>query len=193
MKKNRINIITSEVLSDNWSTLSKVTFDYKKLDGTWQTQEREVYERGHGAAVFLYNSAERSIILIKQLRIPTYIQGHPTGIMIEVCAGLLDGDDPETCMIREIEEETGLRVPSVQKAFEAFMSPGAVTEKIFFFTAEYTNNMRVSEGGGLAIEHEDIEVLELSYDEVNDLLEKGSIVDAKTIMLLQYAKLKRLF
>ncbi len=193
MQEKRVKNIETEVLSDNWYTLNKVRFDYQKSDGVWQTQQREVYERGHGAAVLLYNSEKKTVILIRQLRIPTYIQGHPTGMMIEACAGLLDKDDPETCMIREIEEETGFRVPEVKKLFEAYMSPGAVTEKIYFFMAAYSDAMKVSIGGGLATEHEDIEVLEFSFDQVLTLLNNGTIIDAKTIMLIQYAQLKGVF
>ncbi len=193
MQEKRVKNLETEVLSDNWYTLNKVRFDYQKSDGVWQTQQREVYERGHGAAVLLYNSEKKTVILIRQLRIPTYIQGHPTGMMIEACAGLLDKDDPETCMIREIEEETGFRVPEVKKLFEAYMSPGAVTEKIYFFMAAYSDAMKVSIGGGLATEHEDIEVLEFSFDQVLTLLNNGTIIDAKTIMLIQYAQLKGVF
>ena len=189
MQNKKIKNLKTEVLSDNWYTLNKVTFEYQKTDGNWQTQKREVYERGHGAAVLLYNLEKKTIILICQLRIPTYIQGHSTGMMVEVCAGLLDGDTPEVCMIREVEEETGLRIPKVEKVFEAYMSPGAVTEKIHFFIAPYTDHMRVSNGGGLATEHEDIEVLELTFKEALTMLSNGTIVDAKTIMLLQYAQL----
>ncbi len=193
MQEKRVKNLETEVLSDNWYTLNKVRFDYQKSDGVWQTQQREVYERGHGAAVLLYNLEKKTVILIRQLRIPTYIQGHPTGMMIEACAGLLDKDDPETCMIREIEEETGFRVPEVKKLFEAYMSPGAVTEKIYFFMAAYSDAMKVSIGGGLATEHEDIEVLEFSFDQVLTLLNNGTIIDAKTIMLIQYAQLKGVF
>lgn len=189
MEHKRICIKNTEILSDNWYTLKKVDFDYKLDNGKWQNQIREVYDRGNGAAVFLYNKAKNTIILTRQFRMPVYLNGDPEGMLTEVCAGTLDGLKPEECIIKEIEEETGYKVPAVKKVFEAFMSPGAVTEILHFFIAEYDKTMKIHEGGGNPEETENIEVLELSFQEALNLLSKGLIKDAKTIMLLQYAQL----
>jgi len=187
MNSERVRIKEIKLLSDNWYILNKITFDYLRNDGIWQTQIRESYDRGDGAAVFMYNKTTKNIILIKQFRLPSYLNGNKTGLLIETCAGLLDKDDPETCIKKEIFEETGYQIEKVTKVFEAYMTPGAVTEQIHCFIAEYTDVMRIEQGGGLESEQEDIEVLEMSFSKAIDLLNEGEITDAKTIMLLQYA------
>ena len=188
----RIRNIVRHILADSWYVLNKYCFEYKALDGTWQYQEREAYDRGNGATVLLYNPFSQKVILTQQFRMPTYVNGNPDGLMIEACAGLLDGDDPYSCIIREVEEETGYRVKEVRKLFEVYMSPGSVTEMIHFFIAPYTDEDKVSEGGGLAHEQENIEVLEMPFDTAYNKIQSGEINDAKTIMLLQYAKLQNL-
>ncbi|XLS28068.1 NUDIX domain-containing protein [Flavobacteriaceae bacterium M23B6Z8] len=189
MNNKRVKINSNKILSDNWYTLRKIDFDYQLDDGSWQNQKRESYDRGNGAAVLLYNPTTKKVILTRQFRMPTYLNGNADGMMIEVCAGLLDELDPETCIIKEIEEETGFRVPEVKKVFEAYMSPGAVTEILYFFVAPYDDSMKVHEGGGNPEETEHIEVLEISFKEALDYLAQGKIKDAKTIMLLQYAQI----
>jgi nudix-type nucleoside diphosphatase (YffH/AdpP family) len=192
MKDPKIKILTTELLSDNWYLLNKVTFDYQKEDGSKITQKREVYDRGNGAAIFLYNPSNKNIILTRQFRLPSYLNGNETGMMIEVCAGLLDKDNPEQCIIRETEEETGYRIPKVKKVMETFMSPGAVTEILHLFIGEYDQSMKVSEGGGLEHEQENIEVIEMPFDEAYAMIATGAIKDAKTITLLLYAKVNNL-
>jgi nudix-type nucleoside diphosphatase (YffH/AdpP family) len=192
MNNPKIKIQKTELLSDNWYILNKVTFDYQKKDNSWITQKREVYDRGNGAAILLYNSIKKTVILTRQFRLPTYLNGNETGMMIEVCAGLLDEDNPEQCIIRETEEETGYRLTEVNKVMETYMSPGAVTEILYLFVGAYDESMKVSDGGGVAHEEENIDVLEMSYDEAYAMIESGQITDAKTIMLLQYAKIKNL-
>ncbi len=187
-----IKINKTEVLSNNWYTLRKITFDLQQKDGTWITQAREAYDRGNGAVILLYNVANKTVILTEQFRMPTYHNGNPTGMMIEACAGLLDEDNPEECIKRETEEETGFRITEVKKIYEAYMSPGSVTEILYFFIAEYNKSQQVSEGGGVAGEHENIEVLELPFEKALDMIETGEIKDAKTIMLLQYLRLKNI-
>ncbi|MFE3870851.1 GDP-mannose pyrophosphatase NudK [Flavobacterium sp. ZS1P70] len=192
MNNPKIKIQKTELLSDNWYILNKVTFDYQKKDDSWITQKREVYDRGNGAAILLYNTKQKTVILTRQFRLPTYLNGNESGMMIEVCAGLLDQDHPEQCIIRETEEETGYRLTKVTKIMETYMSPGAVTEILYLFVGEYDESMKVSAGGGVAHEEENIDVLEMSYDEAYAMIESGEITDAKTIMLLQYAKIKNL-
>ena len=187
-----ITIQQTDLLSDNWYLLNKVTFEYKKEDETIETHVREVYDRGNGAAILLYNSAQKTVILTRQFRLPSYLNGNKTGMMIEVCAGLLDKDHPEQCIIRETEEETGYRLSTVHKVFETFMSPGAVTEILYLFVGEYDATMKVHEGGGLASEQENIEVLEYTFDQAYAMIATGEIKDAKTVMLLQYAKINNL-
>ena len=187
-----INLLKTEILSDNWYTLKKVTYDYLKKDGTKQTQSREAYDRGNGATILLYNKALKTVILTRQFRLPTYINGNQSGFLIEACAGLLDKDNPEDCIRRETEEETGYKVTDVRKIYEAYMSPGSVTEILYFFIAEYSKEMKVAEGGGAAHEEENIEVLEVSFDNAIEMMSNGEIKDAKTIMLLQYIKLSGL-
>ncbi len=192
MKNSKVKIKETEVLSDNWYTLNKVTFDYQKNDGTWETQSREAYDRGNGATILLYHPENGTVILTKQFRLPTYVNGNETGMMIEACAGLLDDDKPEDCIRKETEEETGYKISKVRKIFETYMSPGSVTEILYFFIVEYSKEMKVSEGGGNPNEHENIEVLELDFTEALAMVYAGTIKDAKTIMLLQYAKIHQL-
>ncbi|HKO76441.1 MAG TPA: GDP-mannose pyrophosphatase NudK [Flavobacterium sp.] len=192
MSNPKYKIQKTELLSDNWYILNKVTVDYQKKDGSWDTQEREVYDRGNGAAILLYNQSKGTVILTRQFRLPSYLNGNKSGLLIEVCAGLLDEDNPEACIIREAEEETGYRLHSVKKVFEAYMSPGAVTEVLHYFIGEYDSSMKVSSGGGLEHEHEEIDVLEIPFDQAYVMIEAGEIKDAKTIMLLQYAKIHNL-
>jgi nudix-type nucleoside diphosphatase (YffH/AdpP family) len=189
MENPNIKIKKTELLSDNWYLLNKVTFDYLNKKGNWVTQKREVYDRGNGAGILLYNKAQKTIILTRQFRLPSYVNGNPSGMMIEVCAGLLDADHPEQCIIRETEEETGYRISEVKKVMETYVSPGAVTEILHLFIGEYNANMKVSEGGGLEHEQEEIEVLEWPFDKAYNMIATGEIKDAKTILLLQYAKI----
>lgn len=192
MSNSNIKNLSETILSDNWYTLKKVTYDYLKKDGTWETQNREAYDRGNGATILLYNSENKTIILTKQFRIPTYLNGNETGMMIEACAGLLEKDNPEECIKRETEEETGYKISSVKKIFEVYMSPGSVTEIVHFFIGEYSNEMKVNNGGGLSEEQENIEVLEVDFTSAIEMIKSGEIKDAKTIMLLQYAQLNNL-
>ena len=185
----KITIQKTELLSDNWYLLNKVTFDYKMGDQDSETQVREVYDRGNGAVILLYNLTKKTVVLTRQFRLPTYLNGNTSGMVIEACAGLLDAENPEECIIRETEEETGYRLSSVKKVFQSYMSPGSVTEILHFFIGEYQPNMKVSDGGGLAEEHENIEVLEYPFQEAYQMIASGEIIDAKTIMLLQYAKI----
>jgi GDP-mannose pyrophosphatase NudK len=187
-----IKIQKTELLSDNWYLLNKVTYEYQKEDNTIETHIREVYDRGNGAAILLYNSKQKTVILTRQFRLPSYLNGNKSGMMIEVCAGLLDKDHPEQCIIRETEEETGYRLSTVHKVFETYMSPGAVTEILYLFVGEYDASMKVNEGGGLDAEQENIEVLEYTFDEAFAMIQTGEIKDAKTVMLLQYAKINNL-
>lgn len=185
----KITIQKTELLSDNWYLLKKVSFDYKMENQDSETQVREVYDRGNGAVILLYNSTNKTVVLTRQFRLPTYLNGNTSGMVIEACAGLLDAENPEECIIRETEEETGYRLSTVKKVFQSYMSPGSVTEILHFFIGEYQPNMKVSDGGGLAEEHENIEVLEYSFQEAYQMIASGEIIDAKTIMLLQYAKI----
>lgn len=182
-----VKIVKSEVLSDNWYTLRKVTFDYTGKDGKTITQSREAYDRGNGATILLYSKASGTVILTRQFRLPSFINGNESGMLIEACAGLLDKDNPEDCIRRETEEETGYKLRDVRKIFEAYMSPGSVTEILYFFIAEYDKSMKEAEGGGVD-EGEQIEVLEIPFRKALDMIETGEIKDGKTIMLLQYLK-----
>ncbi len=185
---DKIHVVNTEILSDNWYTLKKVTYEFEK-NGVVHTHTREAYDRGNGATILLYNVASGNVILTKQFRLPTFINGNPQGMLIEACAGLLDLDQPEACIRRETQEETGYQVKEVRKIFEAYMSPGSVTEILYFFIAEYDGSMKHNEGGGVAEEQEDIEVLEIPIDQAMHMIALGDIKDAKTIMLLQYVKL----
>jgi GDP-mannose pyrophosphatase NudK len=189
MMAEKVKILKTEILSDNWYTLKKLTYEFTKKDGSVQTQSREAYDRGNGATILLYNPGQKTVILTRQFRLPTFINGNTDGMLIEACAGLLDRDNPEDCIRRETEEETGYKISSVRKVFEAYMSPGSVTEILYFFIAEYTAAMKVTDGGGIEHEQEDIEVLEMNIDEAMQMVTDGRIKDAKTIMLLQYVKL----
>ncbi|MEH6408320.1 MAG: NUDIX domain-containing protein [Leeuwenhoekiella sp.] len=188
MNKNvrNLNITT---LSDQWYTLKKASFEYLNKDGDWEEQNREVYDRGNGAVVLLYNLKKKTVILTEQFRMPTYLNKNKTGMMLEACAGLLDENDPKTAIIKEIEEETGYKISEVEKVFESYMSPGAVTEILYFFVAPYEDSQKVSAGGGAHNETENIIVHELAFAKALQLIKEGEIKDAKTIMLLQYAQL----
>ena len=191
MGNSPVRITSQELLSDNWYLLKKYSFDLRRRDGSWQAQTREVYDRGNGATILLYNTQQRTVLLIRQFRMPTFVNGHD-GYLIEAAAGLLDNASPEERIRLEAEEETGYRIGHVEKIYSAFMSPGSVTERIHFFIGEYQPGDRVSEGGGLAEEGEDIDVLELGFDEAIAMVARGEIVDGKTIMLLQYLELRLL-
>ncbi|NGZ85837.1 NUDIX domain-containing protein [Duganella aceris] len=188
MAEDRIRIHKVETLSHDWFLLQKTTFDYRRSDGSWQRQTRETYDRGHGATILLYNLERRTVVLVRQFRFPTWGDGHD-GFLIEAAAGLLDKASPEERIKAEVEEETGYRISEVRKVFEAFMSPGSVTERLYFFVAEYDAASRAGDGGGIEEEGEDIEVLELDMDEAMRMMADGRIADGKTIMLLQYAAL----
>jgi nudix-type nucleoside diphosphatase (YffH/AdpP family) len=182
-----IELLTTEVLSDDWYVLRKVTFRIRKRDGSWETQSREAYDRGNGATILPYDLTRRTVILTRQFRLPTYVNGNASGMLIEACAGLLDRDNAEQCITRELREETGFDIRHVRKVMEVYMSPGSVTEMLHFFVAEYSEAHRVNDGGG--VEEEDIEVVELHFDDALGQITSGEIRDAKTIMLLQYAAL----
>nr|WP_294784268.1 NUDIX domain-containing protein [uncultured Flavobacterium sp.] len=193
MRKNpEIEITETKLLSDNWYVLNKVTFNYKKENQPVESHIREVYDRGNGAGILLYNSSKKTVVLTRQFRLPTFLNGNKTGMMIEVCAGLLDKENAEQAIIRETEEETGYRLSKVEKVIETYMSPGSVTEILYLFVGEYDESMKVSEGGGLDAEQENIEVLEFTFEEAYAMIESREITDAKTIMLLQHAKIKGL-
>ncbi|MHC8492736.1 NUDIX domain-containing protein [Thalassospira sp. SM2505] len=191
--QDHVRIDDIECLSDNWYHLYRVSFDLKRSDGTWQHQTREAYERGNGAGILLYNRADRTVILTRQFRLPSFVNGNSDGMLIEVPAGLLDDRDPAAAVIAEVEEETGYRIGKPEKVFDLFMSPGSVTERLHLFVAEVTRNHREGDGGGLRDEGEDIHVLEVSYDDVLPMISDGRIRDAKTIILLQHALLTGLF
>ncbi|MDE1180397.1 NUDIX domain-containing protein [Paraburkholderia sp.] len=188
--KERVRIVETQVLSDDWYVLKKTTFDFLRSDGVWQRQSRETYDRGNGATVLLFNRARQTVVLTRQFRLPAFVNGHD-GMLIEAAAGLLDNASPEERIRAEVEEETGYRVQDVTKVFEAFMSPGSVTEKLHFFIAEYDPSIRVGHGGGVAAEGEDIEVIEWSLADALDAIRRGEIVDGKTILLLQHVALLR--
>ncbi|MGY1811457.1 NUDIX domain-containing protein [Blastococcus sp. SYSU D00820] len=178
-----------ELLAAGWHVLRRTTFDQRHRDGRWTTEQRETYDRGNGATVLLYDTTRRTVLLTRQFRFPVYVNGHPDGLLVETAAGLLDDQDAESAMRREAEEELGVAVGTLEPVFELFMSPGSVTERLHFFAAPYTPADRVSAGGGLAEEGEDIEVLELSFDEALAMTGDGRIADAKTVLLLQWAAL----
>lgn len=192
MKNERVILRKTEILSDNWYTLKKVAYDYQKANGEWEMHEREAYDRGNGATILLYNRSKQTVLLTRQFRLPTYINGNASGMLIEACAGLLDQQNAIDCIRKEAEEETGYRVREVRKIFESYMSPGSVTEILHFFVGEYNEQMKVSAGGGLEQEQEYIEVLELKFELAYNMIRTGDIRDGKTIMLLQYAKIHEL-
>ena len=183
---DRIRILDVRVLSDDWYLLKKTTFDFRRSNGSWQTISRETYDRGNGAVVLLVNSEKRTLILTRQFRYPAFVNGLTDGMLLEACAGLLDSEDPEETIRREVEEETGFGIAPPRKLFELYMSPGSVTEKLFFFMAEYDHSDRASSGGGDQAEGEDIEIVELSFDEAFSMIDRGEILDAKTLILLQH-------
>jgi nudix-type nucleoside diphosphatase (YffH/AdpP family) len=185
---DRIRVQQTRLLSDNRYLLKTTTFEWRRADGAWQTQHRETYDRGNGATILPYHLAGRTVVLVRQFRYPAYVNGYD-GLLIEAAAGQLDNATPEIRIRAEAEEEIGYRLGAIRKVFEAFMSPGAVTEKLHFFVAEYEPSMRIGDGGGLEAEGEDIEVLELPIDQALAMIADGRIQDAKTIMLLQYAAL----
>ena len=192
MTNPRVRILEQKLLSDNWYKLWRYAFDFQRKDGTWETHYREAYDRGNGATILLYNPERGTVILTRQFRLPTYVNGNPDGLLIEACAGLLDQDNAEDAIRRETEEETGYRITAVQKVFEAYMSPGSVTEIVHFFVAAYSNDLKINDGGGKADEQENIEVLEMPFAEALEMVKTGGIRDGKTIMLLQYAQLHNL-
>lgn len=176
-------------LSNNWYVLKKITFDYRHKNGRWSTQSREAYDRGNGATILLHNPDRDTVILTRQFRMPTYMNGNETGLLIEACAGLLDNDNPEDAIRRETEEETGYRIQNVRRVFDAYMSPGSVTEKLYFFIADYTDDTERTTGGG--VDEEDIDVLELPLVQAMTMIGSGEIQDGKTIILLQYLRLEQ--
>ncbi|CAI8736138.1 NUDIX domain-containing protein [Kosakonia quasisacchari] len=185
----QIRIIATRSLSEDWGKLTKYTFDFRRRDGEWQRQSREVYDRGNGAVILLYNANKRSVILTRQFRLPLFVNQH-SGFLLEAAAGLLDELAPEDRIRHEAEEETGYRLEQVQKVFEAWMSPGSVSEKLHFFIAEYDDSRRTGNGGGLADEGEDIEVVEMDFSAALAAIRSGEIADGKTIMLLQHLALE---
>jgi nudix-type nucleoside diphosphatase (YffH/AdpP family) len=187
----RIRNISVEVLSDGWYVLRKARFEFMHRDGSWHQQEREAYDRGNGAVILLHDPDRATVLLIRQFRWPAYANGHPDGMLIEACAGLLDNDDPETAIRREVREETGIELGDVQALFTAYMSPGSVTERLHFYYANYTRDQQRDEGGGIADEGEDIEVVELGVDQALAMVCSDEIIDAKTIMLLQWLAMGR--
>lgn len=189
---DNIRILEKEILSDHWYVLRKITYEFRDKKGNWQTHTREAYDRGNGATILLYNKDQQTVILTRQFRLPTFVNGNSSGMLIEACAGLLDKDNPEDAIRRETEEETGYKITDVRKIFEAYMSPGSVTEIVYFFVAEYTHSMKVNSGGGVEHEQENIEVLELPFSQAIEMIGTGGIKDGKTIMLLQHAQLNKL-
>lgn len=193
MASDRIRNIERELLSDNWYSLEKITFEYLRDDGVWEKQIREAYDRGNGAVILLYNVEKGTVVLTKQFRMPTYVNGNADGMMIEACAGILEKGNPEETIKIEVEEETGYKIEKVKKVFESYMSPGSVTEILYFFIGAYKDEMKISEGGGADDETENIEVLELDFKKALAMMKSGEIKDAKTIMLLQYAQIEGIF
>jgi len=191
-KTDRVRIESVETLSDVWGNLKRYTIAYTRSDGVVQQQFREVYDRGNGACILLYDRARGTIVLTRQFRLPALLNGHPDGMLLEVPAGLLDADDPVTAIKREAEEETGYRIHHVEEVLDPIMSPGSVTERLHHFIAEYTHADRISAGGGHHGEGEDIEVIEITLDDALAMVERREIIDAKTILLLYYARLKKL-
>lgn len=185
-----VQILNTEILSDDKYTLNKVTYEYLKKDGSKKIQSKEVYDRGNASTILLYNKEQKTVVLTSQFRLPTFLNGNKSGILIEACAGVLDNDTPETCAIREAEEETGYRISEVKKIYEAYTSSGVLTELLHFFIAEYSPSMKVSEGGGVESEEENIDVLEHHINDALHMIDNGQIKDAKTIMLLQYVRIK---
>jgi nudix-type nucleoside diphosphatase (YffH/AdpP family) len=189
----QVNIRDEKILSDEHFVLKRIDFDIRKKNGEWETQKREVFDHGNAVTVLLYNKEAGTVILTKQFRIATYVNGNKDGMLIETPAGLLEeGESPEEGMIREIKEETGYEIPEVQKVFEAYTSAGSLTELVYFYIAPYRKEQKVAKGGGLEEEGEELKVMELAFDKALGMIDSGEIRDVKTIMLLQYAVLKNL-
>lgn len=189
---NIVRNIQTEILASDWAVLKKLTYEYCKEDGEWEIQTREVYDRGNGVTILLYHPQKKTVLLTVQFRIPTFLNGNPDGHLIETPAGKLEDESPEECIKREVLEETGYSIQDVEKIFEAYMSPGSVTELIHFYFAEYQDEMKVNNGGGNDQEQENIQVLEVHLNDALGMMKTGEIKDAKTIMLLQYAQNMRL-
>jgi nudix-type nucleoside diphosphatase (YffH/AdpP family) len=185
----RVKVRDVEVLAAAWHVLRRTTLDYQHADGHWSHEQRETYDRGNGATILLYDPDRATVLLSRQFRYPAYVNAHPDGMLIETAAGLLDADDPETAIRRETQEELGVTVRDLQHVFDVYMSPGSVTECLHCYAAAYSPADRTSIGGGVAGEGEDIEVLELPFAQALEMITSGGIVDAKTIMLLQWAAL----
>jgi GDP-mannose pyrophosphatase NudK len=190
--KNEVNIIKTEIIAKQKHTLKKITFERPDTEGKLQQHINEVYDMGNAVAALLYNTQQKTVILTKQFRLPSYINENNSGMLIEACAGKIENESAEESAMRELEEETGYKVASVKKVFDAYTSPGTITELIYFFIAEYDLSMKVSDGGGLKEEKENVEVIEISFNDAMKMIETGEIKDAKTIMLLQYAKIHEL-
>jgi nudix-type nucleoside diphosphatase (YffH/AdpP family) len=186
---SRLRAIEQQILAADWFVLKKTSFEYRRNDGSWQLMHRETYDRGNGAVLLLFNAQLGTVVLTRQFRFPAFVNGCEDGLLVEACAGLLDDDDPLTAIRREVAEETGFAVRAPRKIFEAYMSPGSVTEKLHFFVAEYGDAERIGPGGGDSVEGEDIEVLELPLSQAMHMIRTGQIQDGKTIMLLQHAAL----
>ncbi len=192
--KNRLRNVVYNILSKDWATLYKIDYDFLFKDGTWKSLSRESYDRGNGTCVLLYNKEKETVILTKQLRMPLYDEKNLSESMsLEVCAGSIENNEkPENCILREVKEETGYQIKKVKKVFESYMSPGAVTEKLFMFIAEYSEDMKIHSGGGVEEEGEEIEVIEMPFLKTLQMIDSQEIKDAKTIMLLQYAQINKL-
>ncbi|MEV0009799.1 NUDIX domain-containing protein [Streptomyces sp. NPDC047973] len=184
-----VRIRDVELTSQGWHVLRRTTFDYRRRDGRWETQQRETYDRGDGAVVLPYDTGSGRVLLTRQFRYPAYVNGHPDGMLVEAAAGLLDAQDPHTAIRREAAEELGVRLGPLTRVLDAYMSPGSVTERLHYFAAPYTPADRIGAGGGIEEEGEDIEVLELPFAEALTMTRDGRIVDGKTILLLQWAAL----
>lgn|SRR5690606_19119203 len=188
----KINILSEETLSEQKYNLKKFVLEYQEENQEKQVHTREVFDRGNGTAILLYNKAAQTVLLTKQFRLPTYLNGNQTGMLIEACAGTLDEENPKDCIIRETREETGYHIPDAEKVFEVYVSPAAVTELMYLYVAEYAPEMKLSKGGGLEEENENIENIELPFSVALEMVKNGEIRDAKTILLLQYAQLHKL-
>jgi nudix-type nucleoside diphosphatase (YffH/AdpP family) len=186
----RVRVVDVELVGSGWHVLRRTTLDYQHADGTVTREQRETYDRGNGATILLYDTDRRTVLLTRQFRYPVYVNGHPDGMLIETAAGLLDDDSPEDAIRREAAEETGVEVGELRHVFDVYMSPGSVTERLHFYAARYSPASRSGDGGGLAAEGEDIDVLEIPFEEALDMVVDGRIADAKTIMLLQWAALR---
>ncbi|MFA7445365.1 MAG: NUDIX domain-containing protein [Flavobacteriaceae bacterium] len=187
-----INILSEETLSEQKYNLKKFVFEYQEPAQEKQIHTREVFHRGNGAAILLYNNEKKTVLLTRQFRMPTYLNGNPSGMLIEACAGTLDEDNPKDCIIRETKEETGYHIKDAEKVFEVYVSPGAVTELMHLYIAEYSPEMKLSRGGGLEEENENIQNIELPFEEALEMVKSGEIKDAKTVLLLQYLQIKNL-